>query len=560
MKIVARSSFLPLLMLLLLATPLNAQVRIVEKGADWSPTGFSNPPRLVVGIVVDQMRFDYLSRFWEHYGKGGFRRLVGEGFLCRDNHFNYAPTTTGPGHASIFTGTSPSVHGVIGNNWFDKESGQSVYCAGDPEQKSIGTSGAAGQMSPHRMLTTTITDQLRLHYQMRAKVISISLKDRGAVLPGGHTANAAYWFEGGASAKWISSSYYMDRLPGWVEKFNSSNAGARYKKVWDTVEDINTYLESGADNVPYEGMFSGEVAPVFPHNLPGLWEANGGFDILRSTPYGNSFTTDFALEAINNEMLGTDQVPDFLTISYSSTDYVGHKYGVNSKEVQDTYLRLDKDLERLLDYLDKKIGRDDYTVFLTSDHGAVQVPAFLEDQKIPAGYLNTGSFTTKMREFLSYRFGNTDIIRGASNNQLFLDHELIDNLGMTTEAVAKILAEELLGYEGIQEVFTATQLLEADFGKDFTGILQNGFSQRRSGDIIILPAPATIDYSRTGSTHGSPYVYDTQVPLLFYGKGIRQGELLRKTYIPDIAPTLALLLGIAYPNGTTGQAIWEVLE
>ncbi|WP_445384246.1 alkaline phosphatase PafA [Robiginitalea sp. IMCC44478] len=560
MPVPVRVSLLPFLLLFFFATSVNAQVRIVQKGAEWSPTGFSNPPKLVVGIVVDQMRFDYLSRFWQHYEKGGFRRIVGEGFLCRDHHFNYAPTSTGPGHASIYTGTTPTLHGIIGNNWFDKDSGQSVYCAGDPKQQSVGTSGGAGQMSPHRMLTTTITDQLRLHYQMRAKVISISLKDRGAVLPGGHTANAAYWFEGGANAKWISSTYYMEQLPEWVEKFNNSDAGSRYKKVWDTAGDINTYLESGADNTPYEGMFTGEVAAVFPHDLPNLWEANGGFDILRSTPYGNSFTTDFAMQAIENEKLGFDQVPDFLTISYSSTDYIGHRFGVNSKEVQDAYVRLDKDLERLLDFLDKKIGRDNYTVFLTSDHGAVQVPAFLEDQKIPGGYLNTGAFATDIREFMNYRFGTTEIIRGSSNNHVFLDHKLIDNLGLTTEEVAEILRAELLSFDGIQEVYTAEQLVGADLGEGFAGILQNGYNQKRSGDIVILPAPATIDYSRTGSTHGSPYPYDTHVPLLFYGKGIRQGELLRKTYIPDIAPTLALLLGIANPNGTTGQAIWEVLE
>ncbi|MEJ2162003.1 MAG: alkaline phosphatase family protein [Robiginitalea sp.] len=548
------------LVLLCVSINLQAQVTIREQSANGPVPSFQDPPRLVVGLMVDQMRFDYLTRFWHQFGDGGFRRLVGEGFNCRDHHFNYAPTSTGPGHASVYTGTTPSVHGVIGNAWYDKESEQQVYCVGDSTQTSVGTASEAGQHSPYRLAVTTITDQLRLHHQMRSKVIAVAFKDRGSVLPGGHLANAAYWFEGGQSGNWISSSYYMETLPKWVREFNASGAADRYRKVWEPLKKVTTYAESGLDNVPYESAFAGEAAPVFPHDLPALWEGNGAFDILRPTPFGNSLTLDFALEAIRAEELGKDIITDFLAISFSSTDYVGHKFGVNSKEVQDTYLRLDQDLARLLKYLDKKVGEGEYTLFLTSDHGAGQVSAYLQDLKVPAGYLKTWDIQKNLGEFIRFTYGRTDIIKGTSNNQLFLDYQILSNLGLSPKDVQETLASEIMRYEGIQEVYTAHQMRYTDYREGLGAILQNGYHPKRSGDLLIVPSPNTPSYSRTGSTHGSPHVYDTHVPLIFFGKGIRKGELIRRTYIRDIAPTLAVLLGTAFPNGATGLPISELFE
>lgn len=547
-------------LLLLVTLNLAAQVSIRERGRTPEAPAFQDPPRLVVGIVVDQMRFDYLTRFWNEYGEGGFRRLVGGGFNCRDHHFGYAPTSTGPGHASVYTGTTPAVHGVIGNSWYDKVTDQEVYCVGDPSRESVGTGSEAGRHSPHRLLVSTITDQLRLHNQLRSKVIAIAFKDRGSVLPGGHLANAAYWFEGGESGRWISSSYYMEALPPWVAAFNNSGAAASYKKPWETLRKINTYAESGPDDVPYESPFTGEAAPVFPHDLPALWEANGNYDMLRPTPFGNSLTVDFALEAIRAEELGADIITDFLAISFSSTDYVGHKFGVNSKEVQDTYLRLDQDLERLLEFLDREVGEGEYTVFLTADHGAGEVPAYLQDLKYPAGYLDTGELRRRFDQFVRFTYGRTDFVRSFSGNQVFLDHQILRSLELTPAEVQESLAEELLGYEGIQDVYTAHQMRHTEFMEGTAAILQNGYHPKRSGDVLIVPAPETTAYSRTGSTHGSPHIYDTHVPLIFYGKGIRSGELLRRSYIRDIAPTLAVLLGVSFPNGTTGRPIPEALR
>ncbi len=517
-------------------------------------------PKLVVGIVVDQMRYDYLTRFWEHYGQGGFKRLVNDGFNCRNNHFNYAPTSTGPGHASVYTGTTPSTHGIIGNHWYDKVLDEEIYCASDDTYQSLGTESEAGKMSPHRMQVTTITDQLRLHTQTRGKVIAVALKDRGAVLPGGHMANAAYWFHGSGEGHWISSSFYMDDLPQWVKDYNLSDAVAQYKKPWTTFKDKGSYVESVLDNNAYEGLFQGENAPIFPHDLVALWDANEQFDILKSTAYGNSITTDFALAALVAEDLGADTITDFLAVSFSSTDYVGHMYGVDSKEVQDTYLRLDRDLERLLNSLDKEVGANEYSVFLTADHGAVQVPSYLKDKKIPAGYMEYEDIKSTFDTFLKYTYGTTDIVKHFSNYQFFLDHKIIENLDLEVGQVQERIAKELLTYDAVYQVYTADQMRQNQYTRGIPYILQNGYNQKRSGDILVVLKPGFIKYPKTGSTHGTPQIYDTHVPLLFYGKGFKKGSTVKRTEIPDIAPTLAVLLGIAFPNGTTGTPLEMVLD
>ena len=549
---------LVILLFLVFSFQVNAQRR--KKNNVVVKIETAETPKLVVGIVVDQMRYDYLTRFWNHYGEGGFKRLAEQGFNCKNHHFNYAPTSTGPGHTSVYTGTTPSSHGIIGNNWYDKEQDAIVYCASDDTYNSVGTTSNAGKMSPHRMLTTTISDELRLHTQMRGKTIAVALKDRGSVLPGGHTANAAYWFEGGNAGKWITSSFYMDALPKWVTDFNTSGKVQSYKKAWTTLKDINTYAESGADNNVYEGLFETEISPVFPHSTPKLLNKTKDFDIIRYTPWGNSLTADFAIEALKKESLGKDAITDFLAVSFSSTDYVGHKFGVNSKEIQDTYLRLDLDLERFLKALDKEVGEGKYTVFLTADHGAVDVPAYLKAEKVPAGYLNNIETRTKLNEFLAYNYGTTDLIKNISNNQVFLDRKVVANLDLALDKVEEEIALELLSYKNMNKVFTGYQMWQNEYTRGIPYILQNGWHQKRSGDILLVPEYAHISYPKTGSTHGSPMIYDTHVPLLFYGNGIKKGSTVDRTETPDIAPTIASMLGIAFPNGTTGNPIMEVME
>ncbi|MCB0399055.1 MAG: alkaline phosphatase family protein [Winogradskyella sp.] len=520
----------------------------------------STRPKLVVGIVVDQMRYDYLTRFESKFGKGGFMRMINEGFNCKNNHFNYVPTYTGPGHASVFTGTTPKYHGIISNNWYDKEIKQSVYCAQDDNVESVGTETTAGKMSPNRMLTTSVADENRLFTQMRGKTIGIAIKDRGAILPAGHTANAAYWFHGKNEGVWITSTFYRNDLPKWVKDFNSSDAVESYLKVWDTYQPIETYVESGSDLNNYEKGFKGKETATFPYDLAALKDENDGFDVLKATAYGNSLTVDFAVAAIEGEALGKDDDTDVLTVSFSSTDYVGHNFGVNSKEIEDTYIRLDRDLERFFNYLDENVGEGEYTVFLTADHGAVDVPAYLQSVKIPAGYLDYNDRKERFQKFLNEKYGTADIVENVSNNQLFFNKEKLKELKLDIHEVEQALVDEQISYPNIAKVYTATAMNSTNFTSGIEALLQNGFNQKRSGDVIVVDDIAYIAYGRTGSTHGSGLNYDTHVPLLFFGKGIKHGQTYEKTVIPDIAPTISALLGISFPNGSIGDVLGFVIK
>jgi predicted AlkP superfamily pyrophosphatase or phosphodiesterase len=515
-------------------------------------------PKLVIGIVVDQMRYDYLTRFESKFSKGGFRRLMNEGYNCKNHHFNYVPTYTGPGHASVFTGTSPMNHGIISNYWYDKFSDTSVYCASDSTVQAVGVNTEKEKMSPRRMKTTSVTDQLRLHTQNKSKVIGISLKDRGAILPAGHSANAAYWFRGKDDGKFITSTYYRNDLPKWVEKFNKTTKS--YLKEWRTLLPVNEYSESGPDDTNFEEAFNGKDVTVFPYDLKSLAEENGGYDILKATPFGNEMTTDFAIEAVKNENLGVDNSTDFLTLSYSSTDYVGHQFGVNSVEVEDTYIRLDKDLERLFKYLDNRVGQGKYTIFLTADHGAVNVPNYLKSQHIPAGYFNKKAFKNGVEETLVHQFEVNNLVKNISNNQIFLDRELIKLNKLDLIKVQEFLVQEIVMFTHIDKAYSAKTLSTTQFVSGVGMLVQNGFHQKHSGDVIFVLEPAVISYPEKGSTHGSSFSYDTHVPLLFYGAGIKNGETIEKTEVIDIAPTISALLGISFPNGCTGEPLGELLK
>ncbi len=540
----------PIIWLLVMFISGNAQE--VEK--------INHSPKLVIGIVVDQMRYDYLTRFYHRFGEGGFKRMVNEGYNCKNNHFNYVPTYTGPGHASVYTGTTPQNHGVISNNWYDKFSKETVYCASDPSVKAVGSDSELERMSPHRMKTTTVSDQNRLHTQMRGKTIGIAIKDRGAILPAGHTANAAYWFRGKDEGKWITSTYYRNELPEWVKTFNKSGKAVSYFKEWNTLYDIKTYAESGSDKNEFEGGYKGKETATFPYDLAKLKDQNEGYDIIKSSAYGNSLTADFAIAAIDGEQLGEDTITDFLAVSFSSTDYVGHNFGVNSKEIQDTYLRLDKDLERFFTALDQKVGKGQYTVFLTADHGAVHVPSYLKSVKIPAGYYNSEGVAEKVGQFLKERFKVDSIIENVSNSQIFFNYEVLEKNNINPEEVQKALAHLILQQDQIDKVFTRKQLESTNYTSGIASLIQKGFNQKRSGDLIVVFDPAVISYSKTGSTHGSGLTYDTHAPLLFFGHGIKKGSTTKETHITDIAPTISALLGTAFPNGATGDVLSFVLE
>lgn len=517
--------------------------------------------KLVVGIVIDQMRYDYLTRFQNRYGKNGFKRILKNGFSLENAHYNYIPTYTAVGHSSIYTGTTPSEHGIIGNNWYDKYLKKSIYCVDDAEYATVGNTSNHGKKSPKRLFTTTITDQLHLAQNMNGKTIGIAIKDRSSILPAGHTANAAYWYSAGNFNNWITSSYYMKELPQWVTDFNNNNKANQYINAgWETLYDIDTYTKSRVDDNVFEGKFRGEKSPVFPKNLKELRVKNGNFDIIKSVPAGNTLTTDFAKAAIIGENLGKSNFTDFLAVSYSSTDYVGHKYGPASIEIEDTYLRLDKDLENFFNFLDQQVGNGNYTVFLTADHAAVHVPAYLQSLKIPAHYFNTKKFRDFILEITKKYFNSTELIENVSNYQIFLNKEKIEALNLNLNDVAQKLADEVVHFDGIYKVVTARTMQTTYFSSGILNSLQNGYNQKLSGDVLMIPYPASLILGRTGTSHGSGYSYDTHVPILFYGNGIKKGTSTKRYNITDIAPTIANLLSIEAPNSTNGIVIEEVLK
>ena len=518
-------------------------------------------PKLVVGIIVDQMRYDYLTKFYDRYGEEGFKRILREGYNFENGHFNYVPTVTAVGHASVYTGTTGSGHGIVANDWYDKYMKKMIYCVDDFNFKAIGTELPYEQKSPVRLLATTVTDELRLAQNMNGKTIAIGLKDRSAVLPGGHTSNGSYWFVGKDEGKFITSGFYMEELPKWVIDFNKKEFPRKYmKNDWETLYPIKSYKESIADDNPYEGVFVGEEKPVFPHELKKLSEKNGNFDLIKETPYGNSILKEFAIAAIEGEELGQRDYTDFLAISFSSPDYIGHRYGSDSKEIEDTYLRLDLEVAELLKYLDKNLGVDNYTLFLTADHAVVPVPAYLKSLKIPAGYFDYSLFREYLKDLGEKHYGVPDLIENFSNFQVFLNREVLERLKLDANSVAEKLAQEIINYEGVHKVLTAKTLQTTDFQSGILSYVQNGYNQKFSGDIVMIPNPATIYMRETGTTHGSGYNYDTHVPIMFFGKGIKTGRSRDYVEIIDIAPTVSNLLQIQFPNSNTGKVLKSALK
>lgn len=516
-----------------------------------------DPPQLVVGIMVDQMRYDYFYRYWDKYGDDGFRRLLGEGFSFDNAHFDYMPTYTGPGHASVYTGTTPAVHGIIGNNWYVRGEGRTTYVTEDPNVQSVGTGSDEGEMSPRWMLTTTIGDELRLHTNMRSRVVGVSLKDRGSILPAGHTGDA-YWFDYG-TGDFITSTWYYDELPGWVQEFNNRNLVDHYlSQPWETLLPIDEYTESIGDDNPYEGTFRGQDRPVFPHDLPGLREENGP-GMVGTTPFGDELVLEMALAAIEGESLGRKEVSDLLAVSFSSPDHVGHQFGPASIEVQDTYLRLDRQIARLLNYLDEEFGKENVLVFLTSDHGAGHVPAYLRDLGIPAGNFANSDAAETVREYLIGEYGE-DLLKSFSNQQVFLDRERIAGLGEDLKEVQEKVAHFTLRIDGIAGALPAHALHFGQFTDGLAWKIQRGYNQKRSGDVITWLEPQWMPRGMTGTTHGSPYSYDTRAPLVWYGWDVPAGRTTEPVYISDIASTLAVFLNTAFPNGNTGKPMNHLMR
>jgi len=514
-------------------------------------------PKLVVGIVIDQMRYDYIYRFWNKYGATGFKRLVNEGFFCKNTNYNYVPTYTAPGHSAIYTGTTPAVNGMIANDWFDRELGRNIYCVADTKFEGVGSTDEEGKRSPNNLLTTTITDELRLATNMKSKVISISLKDRSAVLPGGHIPNASYWYDG-STGNFISSTYYMKELPKWTQEFNSRKLAQKYLTGdWKTLLPIDEYVESLKDDYPFEKKFNDEQNPVFPHRISDLTAGNGGLALVRSTPFGNTLLKDFAIETITSESLGKSGSTDFIAISFSATDYICHAFGPNSVEVEDTYIRLDKEISELLDFIDAQVGKKNALVFLTSDHGVMAIPSYLQELRIPAGIVNEKKLADTIQHYLMKTY-NLPLLSKYFNQQVYLDRKAIEEKKLKLEEVQLAVANFLQSLPITMETLTASELNRTCFSEGTKAFMQKGFNVKRSGDVLINYLPGYAGFPSAGTTHASPFSYDTHVPLIFYGWHIPVGSTVAPIFITDISPTLAMLLSIEFPSGCTGKPIESI--
>jgi predicted AlkP superfamily pyrophosphatase or phosphodiesterase len=515
-------------------------------------------PKLVVGIVVDQMRWDYLYRYYSRYGSGGFRRLLDDGFTCENTFINYLPAFTAPGHTTIFSGSVPAIDGIAGNDWIDQATGKSVYCTEDSTVQPVGGTSPAGNMSPRNLLATTITDELMLATNFQSRVVGISLKDRASILPAGHTPTGAFWFDD-VKGCFSTSTWYMPSLPDWVEKFNAKDEPSHLvENGWNTLYPMDSYIASTTDNAPWEGLFKGETAPVFPHDIARAYKED--HDNIRSSPFGNTLTLDFARAAVEGYSLGQRDATDFLTINCASTDYVGHKYGPNSIEVEDVYLRLDKDLAAFFSFLDSKVGKGNYLVFLTADHGASHSVNFLKTHQIPAGLTGMRNIVRGLNDTLNTVFAVKDLVLSGANYYVNFNLAKIKQSALSLDSLKKVALAWLQQQPGLQYVIDMAAINQASLPQPLQEMVINGYNRKRSGQILLIPAPGWFDGSDKGTTHGVWNPQDTHIPLVFMGWGVRHGVLYRKVHMTDITPTVAALLHIQTPDGSIGEPIPELIR
>ena len=511
-------------------------------------------PKLVVGIVVDQMRWDYLYRYQKRYTDGGFKRLLGEGFSCDNTMIPYVPSVTAIGHTCIYTGSVPSIHGIAGNN-FVKE-GKKVYCTDDDSVKPVGTTSKAALMSPRNLWVSTIGDEMKIASNGRAKVVGVALKDRASILPAGHNPNGAFWFDDQTGC-FITSSYYMDRLPKWVEAFNGKRLPEQYlSQKWNTLYPKNTYTESTTDENEYENGIREGVKATLPLNLPELYKKYG-YGIIRNTPFGNSLTLDMAKAAIDGEQLGADDETDLLTVSCSSTDYIGHQVGTHAIETEDTYLRLDKAIADFLAYLDSKVGKGNYLVFLSADHGAMNNAAFLQDRRIPAGSWDASATAKKLNHVLAKEYPEAgDIVKTVMNYQVFFNRDVIKSKQLDFDNIKQTVVNVLKEDPSVQYACDMAKASTESIPEEVKSRIINGYNRERSGDVVIILKPNFYAHGMKGTDHGAWNSYDTHIPLVFMGWGIKHGATTKQTFMTDIAPTIAAMLHVQAPNGCVGKSIF----
>ena len=543
--------FFSLLMLLFLPAGLKAQ------SPDRIPP---EKPRLIITMVVDQMRYDFISRYWDKFGENGIRKLVGSGTFCKNASFSYLVNETAVGQATIATGAVPADHGIIADKWYNNLRGEVVDCAGDEKVRTVGGSYESGRYSPRKLLASTIGDEIHLASNFRSKVIGLALDPAAAVLSAGHSADYAFWYDG-ETGHWVTSSYYTDSLPSWVREFNDKSLPETYlSRSWTTLLPLSSYTESGSDTSIFEQGIKGRS--VFPYDLDRMSrEKHKGrdFSLLKLTPYGNVLTMDFATVVVMNEKLGQDDYTDYLAIGFSTNENIGKYFGSNSVEMQDAMLRLDRDIAHFMEFIDQFVGIQNTLVILTSDHGQAYTPAYLTANRIPSGDFNPYSALSLLGSYLNAVYGKGDWIRFYSGQQIYLNHELIESSGISYQDIQEKTAQFMIQFEGVSNAVTSYTLQTTNFSEGIFLKMQNGYHQKRSGDVIINLSPGWVE-KNTGDSYHSSYLGDNHVPLVWYGWKIKRSVLTRPVRMTDIAPTISYFLDIARPNASSGEIILELVN
>lgn len=519
----------------------------------------SDKPKLVIGIVVEQMRQDYIERFWDNFGSKGFKKLAINGTYCQDANFNYSLTQTAPGYATIVTGSEPSEHGIVSNFWFNPLTGKKEICIEDSRCKVVGDKTAAGNYSPKNIFSTTFSDEAKLFNRGHSKIISISLNPYGSILTGGFAANAAYWFDQ-KSGNWISSSYYMDKLPSWVDIVNDKKMPDEYfLRQWSPMLPIEQYNEVLPDSSIYEFGIDG-VYKVFPYNYANIIKTIPDYELLTMIPEGNTHTTDMAIAALYNEELGMDENTDFLFINYSVSENIGKLYGPQSIETQDLFLRLDADLGHLIEVIEETVGKNNVLIYLTSNHGVSETPQYLLDNKMPAGSFKQFYILALLKSYLKAVYGEGDWILDYSNNQIYLNKILIEDSQIPLAEFQERVISFIINSGGISNAISSHQFQNIIFQQGMPAKMQNSFSQKRSGDIMISLKAGWIEDVPYATDHNSGYKYDTNVPLIWYGWKVKKQNIFIPINITDIAPTISMILGTPAPPATTGKSLPEVFN
>jgi len=522
----------------------------------------AGPPRLVVVVVVDQLRADYIDRFRPFFGEGGFERFIKDGARMTRARYRHGITVTCAGHATILTGSSPAVSGIIANEWWNAGQGRVEYCARDDDSPLVGVHGQG--RSPKNLVGSTVGDVLRLSNGGRSHVIAVSGKDRSAIMLGGRVADAAYWME---DTLFVTSKYYRDTLPEWVRNFNASGqATSFFGRTWDRVLPPAQYAGQGPDDAPWE-RDKGGMGRAFPHVL-GSAESTPGkryVEALEYSPFQNELVVDFAIEAVRNEGLGGDNAPDILAVGLSANDRIGHAFGPDSHEVLDMMVRTDRLLARFLDFLDQQVGLDSTVVVLTADHGVAPVPEYAQSRLpgLGARRVRSRTLTAVAESTLVHRFGPSPDRRWVAFHDapsIYLNETALEHSDIPVDSAAVLVANAIARVPGINSVRTRAELLRLRLDGD-TSPVSLSFFPGRSGHVVYVPDPyVVVEPEPDGTTHGTPWSYDQSVPVLFLGNRIRVGSHDDEVHVVDIAPTLSVILGIDRPAAATGKVLTGILR